>query len=85
MKIKYLDFSPIKLPKIKVGDFIWESLDQTITRASDWVSSNGINVINIETVLLPNVYDKDTSMQQIHTSGENSSSWFQIVRIWFQE
>jgi hypothetical protein len=84
MPLSYKDFFPVVL---KSGFFSTqhEDLAATVVRASDWVSKAGIDIINVETVVLPNVKNvEDASEVGIYTSGEMSSHWYQVVRVWYQ-
>jgi hypothetical protein len=40
----------------------------------------------VETVVLPNIEEtEDTSEVAIRTSGEMSSYWYQVVRVWYED
>lgn len=83
MALNYKDFFPNVLNS---GFFSTEheALPATVARASDWVAQAGVQVINLETVLLPNIKSvEDASQTGIRTSGEMSSYWYQIVRVWY--
>jgi hypothetical protein len=64
-----------------------ESFDEALAAANVWIHDNQIKVINIETVVLPNIWtrweegSKDTSLG---TSGESPSHWHQFVRVWYR-
>lgn len=62
----------------------YESLHATVRRANEWMAREQVNLINIETVVLPNVGEGETSKAAIRTSGELSSYWFQVVRVWYE-
>ena len=84
MPLSYKDFFPAVL---KSGFFSTEheALSATVARASEWVSGVGVRVINVETVVLPNIRKvEDASQVGIRTSGEMSSHWYQIVRVWYE-
>ena len=49
------------------------------------VAETGVRVINLETVVLPNLSSvDDASKVGIRTSGDMSSYWYQIVRVWYE-
>ena len=86
--INFRDFTPamtdsgglFKAPTI-------EEFHQALARANEWVAENKINVINLETVVLPNIYmpgEKGSSDTQLRTSGEMYSYWHQFIRVWYQ-
>ncbi len=83
MPLNYRDFFPEVL---KSGFFSTEheELSATVARASKWAEESGVQVVNVETVVLPNVHGvEDASQVGIRTSGEISSHWYQIIRIWY--
>ncbi len=83
MPIGYKDFFPEVL---KRGLFSTEqeTVSATVDRANAWIAEAGVRVINVETVVLPNVENaEDASEVGIRTSGELSSYWYQVVRVWF--
>lgn len=62
-----------------------EALAVTVSRASDWATENGVRVINVETVVLPNIGDvEEASKPGLYTSGDMSSQWYQVVRVWYE-
>jgi hypothetical protein len=82
--IGYKDFFPEVLES---GFFSTkhETLAATVARANGWIAQSGVRVLNVETVVLPNVKDaKDASEVGIRTSGEMSSYWYQVVRVWYE-
>jgi len=83
MSFKYKDFFPEVLSN---GFFSTqhESLTATVARANQWVMAYKVRVINLETVLLPNIKSvEDAGEVGIRTSGEVSSHWYQVVRVWY--
>jgi len=83
MPIGYKDFLPAV---IKSGFFSVEreTLTAAVARANEWVSASNVRVLNVETVVLPNVKDiQNASEVGIRTSGEMNSFWFQVVRVWY--
>jgi hypothetical protein len=85
MAIGYRDFFPALLKK---GVFIsteHEGIAVTVARANEWIALGGIRVINVETVVLPNIKSaEDASQVGIRTSGDLSSYWYQVVRVWYE-
>ena len=83
MSFKYKDFFPEVLSS---GFFSTqhESLTATVARANQWVMAYKVRVINLETVVLPNIKSvEDAGEAGIRTSGEVSSHWYQVVRVWY--
>ena len=84
MTIGYKDFFPTLLES---GFFKrkFEDLPTTLGRANKWLATSGLKIVNVETVLLPNVsHEPAASGTDFHTGGETGSSWIQIIRVWYQ-
>ena len=86
--IEFRDFVPEVVSEgalFKAAEY--ESLDAAVTAANRWVHEFKIKVINIETVVLPNIWSRweegstDTSLG---TSGDSPSHWHQFIRIWYR-
>jgi len=84
MSFKYKDFFPEVLSS---GFFSeeHESLTATVARANQWVEARKVRVLNVETVVLPNIESAEEAGEVgIRTSGEVSSHWYQVVRVWYE-
>jgi hypothetical protein len=86
--IRFKDFVPRMLAEpglFKAGEY--QSIDEALAAANDWIKENEINVSNVETVVLPNIWSRweegstDTSLG---TSGDSPSRWHQIIRVWYE-
>lgn len=83
MTLGYKDFFPILLES---GFFKkkFEDLSTTLGRANKWLATSGLKIVNVETLLLPNVSrEADASITCLYTGGETSSSWVQVIRVWY--
>jgi len=84
MAVVFKDF----FPQVTRSGFLsseYESFDQVVARANQWMSGAGVRVLNVETVVLPNVGTELEALQtNIRTSGEMSSYWRQMVRVWYE-
>jgi hypothetical protein len=86
--VQFRDFVPKMLaaPKLfKPGDY--ETLHDTLVAANQWIEEQNIRVLNIETVVLPNIwsrYEEGTTDVALGTSGEMPSHWHQFIRVWYQ-
>lgn len=60
----------------------YESLNQILNNANQWIERNEIDVLNVETVLLPNSEPKkkDNATHWAHANW----GWSQIVRVWYR-
>jgi hypothetical protein len=84
MGIGYRDFFPAV---IKSGFLSkeFEELAATVERANEWIASTQVQIINVETVVLPNIQNvTDAGKEGIRTSGDVSSYWYQVVRVWYR-
>lgn len=87
--LHYRDFVPRQLDP---GGFLtpatFESFDAAVAAASAWLQTANVHVLNVETVVLPNVwsrFEEGTSDGSLGTSGESPSHWHQLVRVWYQD
>jgi hypothetical protein len=84
MAVAFKDF----FPQVTRSGFLssdYESFDQVVNRANEWMAGAGVHVLNVETLVLPNVNDGEEAVQtNIRTSGEMSSYWRQLLRVWYE-
>ncbi len=86
--LKYRDFVPrqLKAPGIfDQGEH--ESFDDAILAANEWLVTNSIKVISLETVVLPNIWSRweDGSADASIGTGDSPSRWHQFLRCWYQD
>ena len=66
-----------------------QSFQEVLDDAGQWISDNSdVEVINIETVVLPNIHksDEEGSMDtELWTAGESASHWYQLLRVWYKK
>ncbi len=66
----------------------YESMNESLKAANDWIASENIDVINIETVVLPNIHESDEEGSEdvdLYTSGKSSCTWHQFIRVWYRK
>lgn len=86
--IKCRDFVP---EKKKGGIFKSGSIqqfDEVLKELEAWQKAENKQIINIETVLLPNIHDADEEGSQdteLWTGGESASKWYQLFRVWYHD
>ncbi len=84
MAIAFKDFFPAVL-KAGFLSSEYEMFPAVVDRANEWIATSGVQVLNVETLVLPNVSDENEAQQtNIRTSGEMSSYWRQILRVWYE-
>ena len=86
--IAYRDFIPRQTEEPGFfSDARYESFDAALRAASTFVADGSLKVLNIETVVLPNVWDtaeEGTRDVSIRTSGDVASTWHQFIRVWYE-
>ncbi|WP_420317992.1 hypothetical protein [Ekhidna sp.] len=86
--IQHIDFTP-KVTK-KGGLFKSaqiESFAEIMKEMNEWINSSTNEIMNIETVVLPNIHDSDEEGSEdtmLGTGRESSSHWYQIIRVWYK-
>ena len=84
MAIAFKDFFPVVL-RSGILSSEYELFPAVVHRANEWIATSGVQVLNVETLVLPNVSDETQAQQtNIRTSGEMSSYWRQILRVWYE-
>ncbi len=64
----------------------YEQFESVVRRANAWITESQVKIINIETVVLPNIHqpqEEGSTDPELRASGE-SNYWHQIVRIWYE-
>jgi hypothetical protein len=86
--IGFIDFAPrIVRPGALFRLAEYEALQQAVAAANQWVRQYGVSVLNVETVVLPNIYrrgEEGSADPHLVTSGEMMSEWLQVVRVWYE-
>jgi len=85
--IKHIDFEPKVLKK--GGLFKSEQVatfKELVDELNSWLGQNEATVINIETVLLPNIHDEDEEGSEDTRlgTGRETAQWYQVVRLWYK-
>ena len=82
--IKFKDFAP----QIKKRGFFttnFQTFEEALSAANDWMAAGQIDVVTIETVVLPEIWSEDgTTDTNLRTRGEMMSTWYQFIRIWYR-
>ena len=86
MGLAFRDFVPRLSASTTTGDAGFRdanALQSVLEAVNAWVDAEGIEVVNVETVVLPNMHDEEGSEDAaLHTSGDLPSVWHQFVRVW---
>ena len=89
--IAFKDFVPKDKTKMLALSRKYESVDEAVDRANKWIDSEGVAVVNVETVLLPGIKSAGKSDAAVAKEIELSSlsplsrtNWIQVVRVWYR-
>lgn len=72
---------------LKITSPEFESFDACVDAARAWIAENNVEVISIETVVLPNIYEpseQGTTDADLETTDEVHTHWYQFVRVWYR-
>ena len=80
----FKDFAP---QVVKKGFFKtdYESFEEALNAANAWIKDHNIEVLNIETVVLPNMWNEGGTADIKHTSSQSGSYWYQFIRVWYKK
>lgn len=85
--IQFQDFEPRIIPETGIlQPTQYENLDETLQDLNSWIEENEIQVLNIETVVLPNIHKFDeegTVDVAVKVSTKSYSIWYQFFRVWY--
>ena len=62
-----------------------ESFESAIAAANEWITKEQADVVSVETVVLPNLWEPDedgTQDPSVRTGG--TPQWHQFVRVWYR-
>ena len=87
--IAFQDFIPQQLqPPGFLTAAKYEPLESAVKTANQWIHQYGVKVLNVETVVLPNMNnpgEEGTGDAQVRVSGDMASYWYQFVRVWYTQ
>lgn len=63
----------------------YENLQELVSRANQWVEQHQIDVVNVETVMLPNLPGEEEMLKVRMDSAGMAFSAYQIVRVWYRQ
>ncbi len=88
--LAYRDFVPRMItPAARMQRAEFESLQTALDDGNDWVKSNDVDVVNVETVVLPNIHhpheegSEDVDLR--HDDDFVHTQWHQFVRVWYRK
>lgn len=82
--IFFKDFAP-QVTKNDFWSTEYESLGGPLAAANEWISEDKIDVVNIETVVLPMVDREGQTTEDGMRSSRMTSMWHQFIRVWYKQ
>ncbi|MFI5256991.1 MAG: hypothetical protein ACHQRK_07000 [Gemmatimonadales bacterium] len=88
--IRHRDFTPRRIPGGILHADRYESFDQAVAAAQEWIDAGKIDVVSMETVVLPNIWSHDeegTTDASVETAQAMTSvnEWNQFLRVWYRD
>jgi hypothetical protein len=80
--IVYQDFVAPKTGVSFYQGSTYETFSAAVAAANEWVRENAVRVINVETVVLPDIFRDENGTD--HTARRPDAIWFQFVRVWYE-
>jgi hypothetical protein len=86
--LRYQDFVPKQTrPAAFFSPAEHESFDAALAAANDWIKENDIRVLNVETVVLPNIwarFEQGSTDPALVTDNGVPVHWHQFIRVWYE-
>jgi hypothetical protein len=86
--IEFRDFVPRMLgPAGFLGEPDFQTLQDALDACNQWIDANGVEVLHVETVVLPKVHHPTEQGSQdvnIRQDDEWTTPWNQFIRLWFR-
>jgi hypothetical protein len=86
--LAFRDFAPAVL---RQAGFLqpaqYDSFEHAVEEAGVWIEQEGIDVVSIETVVLPNIHrphEEGTTDPDVAVSMDAWTNWNQFVRVWYR-
>lgn len=87
--IQFKDFIPqiVSDPGLfKLAEY--ETFETAVEAANHWLESHPVKLVQLETVVLPNIWSKfeeGTIDGSLGTTNSGPSHWHQFLRVWYRE
>lgn len=87
MTVAFKDFTP-NVEKWGLFRNTFESFQDCLQRANQWIAAENPDIINIETVVLPNLKNSEDPVaynsEDPVTYMAEAGRWHQFVRVWYK-
>lgn len=86
--IRYRDFAPHVIKRGLLHSDDYENFDAAVAAANAWIASSSVEILNVETVVLPNISpdrSEGTIDGRVETEEAMTSinEWYQFMRVWY--
>lgn len=88
MKFDSKDFVPEKTKGGMFKSSKVQKFEEVRDEMNRWLEDHPVEVLNIETIVLPNIHEKEEEGSrdtELLTYGESSSNWYQLIRVWYKQ
>lgn len=64
----------------------YQSLEETIAAANVWIKESAVRVLNVETVVLPNIWEEwEEGSRDPAIRTFEKPIWHQFIRVWYDD
>jgi hypothetical protein len=84
--LEFRDFVPVMLdPGGIVTAPRFKPFESAVRAANEWLQKSGVTVVNVETLLLPNLtlLSDNAPSGVAYLRGSEHAYWYQVVRVWY--
>ena len=88
MNLQFKDFVPRIIDHAGLFKHAtYESFEDAVAAANEWLNESGVRLIQLETVVLPNIWNKweEGSTDASLGTGDSPSHWHQFLRCWYSD
>ena len=84
--LRFRDFVPkqVKKPGFLQVMGQHESFESAVQAAGEWLRAESIRPLQLETVVLPNMWDEEGSTD-VALFGKAAGVWYQFLRVWYDD
>ena len=83
--IRFQDFAPRQLARAGIfRSAEYETFEAAVAAAGEWANQQQVRVINVETVVLPNLWREEGTEDSSVQVFDGHATWHQFVRVWYE-
>lgn len=88
----FRDFVPRQIQPPRFGLSVtaqqgeYETLESALAAANEWLDREAVRVVNLETVVLPNLWSgwEEGSQDAVLGTPSGAPLWYQFIRVWYE-